>query len=201
MNRYVKQAVLGITLASALLLPMSAEAAQFHSASENTTLKGTNINVHHFATNSFDVTCQAASFEGTQSAKTTTTLTLTAKYGPTCHVIILFTFSATINFKSCDLQFYAGGDIEVKCKTAGDQIEITSTGCNIKIPPQLITGGALYQNNGSKTRFTISSQATGIEYSQSGSSCATLDGSNASYTGAAEFSGTSGGVATAIWWE
>lgn len=199
MKRNLK--ALGVVVAAMFAMAAfasAASAAQFHSNSENTTIAGTQNNIHHFKTGTFDVTCETAEFKGTQAAKTAETQTITPTYSK-CHVIILFTFSAEVKFNSCDYSFNANGDVTVKCNTAGDKIEVVSAGCTVKIGAQTIKGGAEYVNSGEGIK--VVSKAKGIAYSQSGSSCSTKEGTDAEYTGDATVFGTAGGKATKIWWE
>lgn len=200
MKRNLK--ALGLVIAAVLAMSAFASAAQatdFHVSAAPATSKGTQSTTHHFKTGTFDVTCEIAEFEGTQSTKTAATQTMTAKYDK-CHVIILFTFAATVNMNGCDYLFNANGDVTLECP-AGKVVEITSAGCNVTIGAQKIVGGAEYKNNATKTELTVVAKGKGITYHQIGSSCATKNGNDAEYTGNTLVKATSGGAATNVWWE
>lgn len=183
---------------------VAASAAQaepmFNSEAEETNLTATNTNVHHFSNGTFDVTCETASFTGSQSGTTATEVTIHPSYS-NCHVVVFgFKLSATVNFTTCDYRFTADGEVHIVCGTEGDYIHVEAAGCNITIPEQSIANAATYSNNGS--HVDVSSNATGIAYKQSGSTCGTKEGTNGSYTGDATVEGedASTHAETAISW-
>lgn len=212
--------ILGMVIAALLVTSAfagAAQAAEFHSASENTTISGTNkvttgvkegktvttTIINHFKTSVFDVTCETVNFSVSQEAKTSTSIAVTPTYS-NCHVIVLFTFAAEVKFNGCNFNFNANGTAKLECAKAGETVEIISAGCSIKIPAQTVESAATYTNTsheGSKKRLLVKSTAKNIAYSQSGSSCATKEAADAEYTGEGEVGGTVGGVAVDIWYE
>lgn len=184
MQRILK--ALGAALVAALCLSaLSAGAAQaspmFNSEAEETNLTATNTNVHHLSTGTFDITCESVSLTGSAGGTTFTEVTMHPSYSD-CHVVIFgFKLSATVNFTSCDYRLAADGDVSLVCKTPGDHVDLAAAGCTYHFPEQTIASGVAYSDNGS--HIDIGSTATGISYTQSGSTCGSREGSDGSFTG------------------
>jgi hypothetical protein len=109
-----------------------------------------------------------------------------------------------VKFNGCYFNFNASGTAKVECAEAGEQVEITSAGCTIKVPAQTVENAATYTNTsheGSKKRIIVKSTAKNIKYSQSGSSCTTKEAADAEYTGEGEVGGAVGGTPVDVWFE
>ena len=135
--------VLGLALVAMLAMTAvaasaaSAAAPEFHSESAPVTFKGSQTEKHKFTTSAGTVECKVAAFEGTNSATTSTTATLSASYKECTAFGFL---SATVNMRSCDYLFHlvAGSNpptatTDVVCTTAGDFIEVSTFGCTAKV--------------------------------------------------------------------
>jgi hypothetical protein len=192
MKRNLK--ALGLMLAAVFAMSAlgatAASAAEFHAASAPVTINGTQSTGHQFKTDAGTVTCKVATFTGTQSSKTSATVTMT----PTYKECTAFGFiNVPIHTNGCAYIFNANGNTEVECP-AGKTFEITAPGCTTKVGPQSITGGNTFTNNAGKTQITVDTDITGkIAYNECGS--ATTGGT---YTGGTTVTGA-GGVA--VWWE
>lgn len=204
MKRNLK--IVGMAIAAVFAMSAfagGAQAAEFHSEAEHTTLHAAKTTVHTFSNGVFDVTCEdKATFHGTTLKNTVTKIKMSAEYDG-CHVIILFTFAATVNMNGCEYEFESDGDIQLVCPV-GKKIVISSSGCTIEVGSQEIKGGASYKSEGSgKTRtVTVTSTAKKIKYNQSGSSCSTKSGEDAEYTGSAKTTGeNTAGEQVGVWFE
>jgi uncharacterized protein YrzB (UPF0473 family) len=205
--------ILGITLVAGLALSAMAAspgaAKQFHSETEPTLLTAEQTESDLLTTNAGEITCTKITYEGTVSAKTTTTATLQPSYSG-CHLIFIYTFKATIDTNGCAyvVSIEAGenpeneGEVEIECPS-GKVIEVTAAlesfeffNCTVTVPPQKGLKKATFTNKGAgkERHLTVSLNLTGIEYVEHGESCAFEEGStkttaNGTYKGSTTIRG------------
>jgi len=192
-------AVFALTAMSA----SAASAAQFHSAAENTTVEGTQTSNHIFTTPAGKVTCKKAVFIGSQSAKTTSEITINPTYSECTTATIFGTISVTVDFvtNSCDYKFTSGGEVHIICGQA-EGIIINGPGCKITVPAQTV-GRVIYTNSGTAPKhISVSSEVSGIISTATGFFCSsTGESKTGTYTGSATVKGFSGGKQVDIFYE
>jgi hypothetical protein len=178
----------------------SAAQAEFFSEAEETVIDGVQEGLHHFDTGTLEVTCTTAVLKGQQSGESSETLTVSPTH-LACHMIMLFTFSATVHRNSCDYVLWDNGDLEVDCGEPNDAIEIASSACTINIPPQILEGAVYYENV--EGEIVASVEAEHIWYEYSGPSCGEGEDEDGVYWGDWILTGTDAGSGepTNIWWE
>lgn len=193
-----------VLMISSIMTPGTTLAATFHSSSPSskTTIAATMTATHHIKTGTWDFTCEATDFASNSEQATTASLTIAPSFGPNCHLILGLTFNAAIFLNSCDYHFYAERTFEIKCP-AGNEVEIRTSGCTIRIPAQVIANGLEYGNNIPKSEINITLGAEKVKYHQEGKACVTKTGGDATYSGTSLASGkdTETKKATSIWWE
>lgn len=205
-------------LAVVAVLAMSAVAASAASATYSFTAPegpvfatGAQTTVNVFTTGAGTVECTTANFKGTQSAASSSDVTITPEYSG-CTAFSIATTDVKMN--GCTYTFttptveksateFEGVPPHIVCP-AGSQIEITPTSifgsiCTVKIAAQTPTGGNIkYVNgpgNGTTTRdTTVTAAVTGIHYTSTGGLCG-ASGTNGTYSGAVTLKGYKDGSA------
>lgn len=179
--------VLAAVFAMSALGVSAASAAEFHSAKAPTTISGTQSSSHVFTTNAGTVTCKTATFSGTQSTTTATTVQLT----PTYSSCTAFGFiNVPIDVNGCSYTFTSHGATTVDCPS-GKAFEITAPGCTTKVGPQTFASGMTYTTVGSTPSRSISASTniSGITYDE----CGTIR-TNGTYKGTTSITGSAGEV-------
>jgi len=179
--------VLAAVFAMSAIGASAASAAEFHSAGAPTTITGTQSTSHVFTTSAGTVTCKTATFSGTQSTQTATTVQLT----PTYKECTAFGFiNVPIDVNGCSYTFTSHGATTVDC-AAGKAFEITVPGCTTKVGPQTFAKGMEYTTVGSTPSRSITSHTnvTEIEYNE----CGTVR-KNGTYKGDTSIKGSAGEV-------
>jgi len=180
--------VVAAALALSAVGASAASAAEFHSASAPSTITGAQSTGHVFTTDAGTVTCKTVTFSGTQSAKTTTEVTLTPKY-ESCKAFG-FAVGIPIHVNGCGFRLNASGTTELECPT-GKAIEITVPGCTTSIGPQHFATGMEYTTIGTTPSRTITahSNISGISYNECGTPT-----KNGTYKGSTKITGSAGEV-------
>jgi hypothetical protein len=176
----------------------AASAAEFHSTSASTKISASQTTTHKFTSTAGEVTCEKATFAGTQATATASSVEVTPTYTG-CHIIIFGgTISATINHNECKYKLYSNGEADVICP-AGKSITVSGAGCTISVGSQKGLKSVEYKNNGS--HIDITANLSGISYSHSGFTCGSGSGTTGTYKGTTTASGTdtSGNPATISW--
>jgi len=197
MTRNLK--ALGLALvavfAMSALVAGVASAAEFHSEVETTTIKASQSNTHLFKTTAGEVTCLSATFEGKQTTKTASSITVTPTYKE-CHINFFGSkVSATVNMNGCDYTLYAAGTADITCPTK--EAEVVAAGCTIKVAGQTGLSSVSYSNIAK--HIDINASLGGIKYSHSGFTCGTGSGTAGTYNGTTTAEGNGG--AAKIWFE
>jgi hypothetical protein len=207
--------VLGLALAATFALTaVAASAAQaaplFHAEVAPVTYKGEQTEKHKFTTSAGTVECSKASFEGTNSEKTSSTVTLNAKY-ESCTAFGFL--NATVSMNSCDYLFHLvegssppTATVDIVCSKAGDQITISTFGCTTDVPPQTGLKHVTFANAGSGTSRDVLAtiKVEGIHYTTTSESCPNVGAgtfTNGIYEGTATIKGFSGTKQQGIWVE
>jgi hypothetical protein len=166
--------------------------------STHTTVEGSQSGVTEFETSLGVVKCQKATFSATGEAKEASELTITPAYseckGPG-------EASATIDINGCKYKLSkptetgqsppADLDAAVQIVKCTKAIEVTATGCTIKIPEQTpATPIFNLTNKGTEPLKTLISPAVkGFSYTYSGFFCGSGSASNGAYRGPVETQG------------
>jgi len=151
----------------------SAEAYSFKAETVPTTLTG---NQHAgndvFTTDTGTVSCNIATYEGTQTVTPTNSVTVTPSYGE-CKAFGLFNVPIDVN--GCQYQFTVGtkvsgnfeGTVDVVCPS-GKQIEVTAPGCTVTVKSQNNLGKVTYTNigSGATREVTVDVGITGLAYEE-----------------------------------
>jgi hypothetical protein len=191
---------------SALSASAAVAAPLFHAESEPVTFKGSSSD-NVFVTNAGEVACSTSSFAGTNTTKTSTTVTLTPTYSG-CKAFGFL--GATVEPHGCDYTFHLvegsippTATVDVNC-TGTNEITISSTGCVVHVPPQTGLKHVVFESLGSKATRTIKANVTitGIKYTATPGCLNAGTGTNGTYTGTVTLSGfTSAGLQQGIWVE
>lgn len=184
----------------------AASAVEFHGGAEPTKINATGVGNQTLSANGVNVVCSTSSFTSGNVAQTTSSITITPTYS-NCKVAGLFT--AHVNFTSCDYTFNASGTVDLGCTTEGDTVDITATFfgssvCTIKISEGTFAEAATYDNvtEGGKKHVTVTANAKGITYAETGGECGIGSGTNGTYTGNATVKGQNGaGEQVDVWVE
>lgn len=166
--------------------------------STHTTVEGSQTEASAFETSIGTIKCQKATFSATGEAKEASELTITPTYseckGPG-------ETSATIDVNGCKYKLSnptetgqsppADLDAAVQIVKCAKAIEITATGCIIKIAEQT-PGTPIFDLSNRSTeplKTLIGPTVKGISYSYSGFLCGSGSGTNGAYHGAVETQG------------
>lgn len=178
-------------LAMSAVVAASASAA-FNAENEGTTLlSGSQTNTHEFTVNTGTVTCTTATFAGSQSGKTSSTLSITPTYEGCTNSLL---GSMSVNMNGCTYLFHTeattgepiNGKVDVVC-SGTNEIEVKRTSgvqvCTVKVPAQTGLGAVKYTNKSGSVE--VEAEVTGLHYSQSGALCLGGTGSftNGTYKG------------------
>jgi len=151
----------------------SAEAYSFKADTVPTTLTG---NQHAgndvFTTDTGTVSCNIATYEGTQTVTPTNSVTVKPSYGE-CRAFGLF--NVPIHVNGCEYKFTAGtkvsgnyeGTVDIVCPT-GKFIEVTAPGCLVTVGAQNNLGKVTYTNIGigATKEVTVDVNITGLAYEE-----------------------------------
>jgi hypothetical protein len=223
MTRNLK--VLGLALVAALAMSAVAASAasatpfEFHSEASSTVLTGSQEGTDVFTTDAGTVSCGEANYIGSQSAATTTTVSVLPTYS-NCTAFGFISVPIVVN--GCEYLFHAGtasttgeppvthyeGTADVVCP-AGKVIEVKAPGCTVTVGSQTGLQKVTYTNKegGGFEDVTVDVNMTGIKYEEHNKglfpTCAnnTVPKSNGTYTGAATVTGDAGGGQVNIWVE
>lgn len=208
--RTLKMAGLAVVAVLALAFAANAAvAAEFHSESENTTLTGTTEAKSVFDAAGSTIECPHATFEGTSTAKTTSTLTMTANYNPIVEGVkktcTFFGFSGVeVAMNGCAYIFHASNTVDVECPT-GAAITFEAGSCKVKIGAQTGKSKVTYTNLGTGTtqEVTVAPAVEKIKYTSEGLCLKNGTFEDGNYTsGPTKVTGEVTGTTThtGIWW-
>lgn len=214
MSRKLK--ALGLALVASLALSVvaasTAQAIEFHSSAENTTLMGSQVGNHEWTVGSGfgAIKCKTATFAGTAKLKTESTELLTPVYkectdslGRIVHITASqqnkFTPPTSMTGLSVE---HREGELTISITSGGKQI------CHVLIKTQTSNGIGFHNavNSGtSRKHLVITTNTTNTVSITIGGffNCGLPDGAHTggSYTGTTTLSGTAGGVPVDIWVE
>jgi hypothetical protein len=187
-----KLKVIGLALVAIFAftaLASAASAAEFESASTNTTIKGEQSTKNVFTVNSRTVECNKATFTGFQAATKAATLEVHPEYSECTG----FGLPATVTTTGCNYKFNSPtgstpnftGSVNI-VSASGEtcsNITVAVAGCTVKIGPQGPLSGISYNANGSTV--TVTSNVTTIAANVEGSVliCGTNGARTGTYTG------------------
>ena len=216
-------AAMAVLAMSAVASP-AAQAAEFHSAAANTTLKITTDGTSKTAHQVFDaagatVTCAGVSGHGLVNGSTTSTVTVEVDYEGPCTFVGQV---ATVEMGDCDYTFTSSGTVSITDKTGkhcGDnpiKIRVPSPFCEVTVSNTHPKAGGgtttvnqelhevTLHNINSNTEITIEPHVTNIAYIAHGAGCPQIGtGEDGNYTtGNAIVTGEAvgGGAMVAINW-
>lgn len=201
--------VLGLAVVAVLAMSAvaasAASAAEFHSESENTTFTGTSEAASVFDAAGATISCPSATFSGTATANTTSSLTVNANYNPGGTKCTFLFFNVTVNMNGCDYVFHADGSVDVAGTNCAG-ITFEGAGCKVTVTAQSGLKGVTYTNKGTGTtrEVTVDPSVTGITYHAEGLCPKTGTYSDGNYTsGPATITGEETGTSThkGVWWE
>jgi hypothetical protein len=191
-----------LVIAFAMMGVSSAVAAEFHSEGSSTTLTGTQLGVDEFNTNGGTVECQEATYKGSQTGTTATTVSVAPTYSQ-CSALSGFA-SATIDTNGCEYVFHAElatveATVDIVCPPE-KEITVTASSfgtnkCTVHIPPQQDLDHVVFHNDGVTTTREIIVTVTieGIHYNETKGTgfgaCAGGTASNGTYNGEATVTG------------
>lgn len=188
--------VLGLGLLAALAVSASAAPAasanpSFHSEFAGIFLTGgqTGIVANTLTTDLGEMKCNVARFDGSQGPMTTTTMTLKPTYAE-CKVGMQ---NAVVTLNGCRYTFHLEEQTEpiearmgIECPQ-GEEIEIDTAECTIKIPPQPPLKEVTFTNEGEGTTRSVVADLNveEIHYEEVGAGCASEEETteNGTYTG------------------
>lgn len=182
-----------------------AQAAQFHSESQFTTLSGEQVVPHVLSTNAGTVHCEEWAYSGATSSKISDDVAL---YPHIADCIAFGFLNATVKTNGCKFVLEAPGSgpegtLEIVCPEK-QGITMSVFGCTVKVGPQTV-GPLEFHNEGvgNDRSFVIDEgELTGITYEQSGFWCGgKVTYNNGTLTGATQLQGSSGGMETGVWVE
>jgi hypothetical protein len=203
MNRKIKALGLALVAALALTAVMASTAsAQFTSSAAHTTLSGSQTTTHTFTagTGIGAINCETATFAGTQTGTSSSTVTIIPTYGPTCKDSLGRVVHILKN--TLEYHFLSGtgkGHVELT-----GHIELTvTTGfghCTITIQGPQTINGITYTQSGND--LTVSTHSNNITSSIAGGgfACGTsaTHSSTGTYTGSTLMKGNGGAAKISI---
>jgi hypothetical protein len=207
-------AVLAVAACTLTAVASASAVERFHSEGSSTTLTGTQIGTDVFSTDGGTVECDDATYKGTLSASTATTVTVAPTYSK-CTALSGFA-SATIHTNGCEYKFNEPssglvGWMDIVCPIGGE-ITVTASSfgtlkCTIRILPQTGLAFVSYSNSGTgATReVTVTAGISGIKYTEIAGTgfgaCSHNSNTNGSYEGETKVTGEHGSPAThtGIW--
>jgi hypothetical protein len=192
---------------SAIGASAASAATEFHAEKAPVTLTGTqHAGEDVFVTDAGKVSCEEATYTGSQATVTSLTSSATPKYSG-CHAT--FGLNTTVDVNECKYVFHADtGKVDISCP-AGKVIAVTAPGCEVTVGSQTGLGTATFTNKGAGTtrEITIDVKLSGIKYEEHNKgffpTCAsnTVAKSNGTYEGFATVTGeNSEKVHIGIWW-
>jgi hypothetical protein len=182
-------------------------ATEFHAEKAPVTLTGSqHAGEDVFTTDAGNVSCENASYAGSQATATALTSSAVATYTG-CHAT--FGLNASIDVNGCQYIFHADTKkVDISC-AAGKVIAVTAPGCEITVGSQTGLSSATFTNVGAGTtrEITIDVGLAGIKYEEHNKgffpTCKfnTVATTNGTYNGAALVTGeNSEGKHVGIWW-
>jgi hypothetical protein len=197
--------VLGLAVAAVMALgafsASSALAIEFHSDSStgNTWLTGeTDTSKGIGTTHIFDaagstITCQNATFKGTQTGNTAPDVTMEAAYSNCTVHVSGFSLAATVNMNGCRYTFLANGEVAVvnavgkNCTTEPITYRVSNFlgECDVKVGAQANLKSVTYDGNTTVAfgDVVVTPNVTGISGTSTGNLCSTTGAfSNGAYT-------------------
>jgi hypothetical protein len=207
--------VLGLALVAVFALTAVASAAEFHSESStgNTFLEGSQTTANVFTvtnpkgTKVADVHCSSATFTGTQTGKTVSSVEVHPTYAG-CEASPFG--SAEVETDGCTYNLHSAGTVDIVCAKEF-AIKIVAPGCTITVGGgQSGLSSVNYSNSGSPSTVTALANVEKIAYKASGGLCSFFNvpssGTLGDYAGGVnvkgyvDMNGTKG-AQTAIKWE
>ncbi len=199
-------AAMAIAIVSVVSASAASAAPLFHAESEPVTFKGTSSD-NTFVTDAGEVACETSSFSGVNTAKTSTTATLTPVYSG-CKAFGFI--GATVEPNGCSYVFHLvegssppTATVDIECPS-GKEITITAATCTVHVPPQTGLSHVVFTNEGAKATRDIKAAVTvgGIHYTATSGCIATGTRTNGVYSGTVTVKGfNSGGAQQGIWVE
>jgi long-subunit fatty acid transport protein len=209
MTRNFKALGLALVAAFAMsaVVASAASAAEFHAEKAPVTLTGSqHAGEDVFTTDAGTVSCEEATYTGSQATVTALTASATPKYSG-CHAT--FGLNTTVDVNECKYIFNANtGKVDISCP-AGKVIAVTAPGCEITVGSQTGLSSATFTNVGAGTtrEITIDVALSGIKYEEHNKgffpTCKanTVAKSNGTYKGSALVTGENAEkVHIGIWW-
>jgi hypothetical protein len=189
-------------LAMSALSASAASAGEFHSEVAHTTLTGSQIGEDVFNVTAGTVKCKEATYSGTQSSATTTTVTVKPAYSE----CTAFTFvGATIDVGTCEYEF-SGDNTKVNIVNCGSTpITVTAFNCWVTVGNQNGLESVAYTNEGAGTSRDVKvavniSNVTYTQHSKSFPGCSNSTMNNGSYIGEATVRGfNTEGAQVGVW--
>ncbi|MFT3864759.1 MAG: hypothetical protein QM729_10845 [Solirubrobacterales bacterium] len=193
--------ILGLTMVAMLAVGVvgasAASAASFHSESSETFVLGSQSTQNVFTVNSRTVKCSTATFTGSFTGTSKSTLeNIHPEYGG-CEA---FGLEATVNTEGCNYTFNEPsgsstytGTVNVVCES-GKEIEINAAStCVVKVGSQSGLSSVTYtdEGSGSSRSVLVTANVSGISSTVSGSTliCGTNGTRSATYTGSVSTKG------------
>lgn len=206
-------AVVAVLAMSAMIAQAAQAAPFFHSEASSTTLEGTQIGEQKFVTSGGTVKCTTATFTGSQSGTTVTTVTLKPVYsGCTAFGFAGASVDTSGTGHECGYLFHMvenssppTATADVECNAAGEDITVTvpGLGCTVHIPQQTGLKHIVFSNTETGSKRDIDANVTieGIKYNETSGCFFPGERTNGTLTGSATIKGFSGGVQVGIWAE
>jgi hypothetical protein len=163
-------AVFAALLATAAMAASASAAVEFHSEKEHTILTGTQEGTNSFTVNAGTTHCTSAKFEGTQQAKTATSIDITPLYTG-CKLTAFGgeSLNATVDHNGCTYRFTSDDKVQHLICPTGKSIQVTAPFCTVTVSPQTFEGVTFKTvNKGSTTsEITVEANVNGLAYTQS----------------------------------
>jgi hypothetical protein len=203
MNRKIKALGLALVAALALTAVMASTAsAQFTSSAATTTLHGEQTTTHKFTagTGIGAISCANATFSGSQSGTSVSTVTIKPVYGPTCTDSLGRTVHVTKN--TLEYHFLSGADKGKVTLTGEIQLTVTSGfgHCTIDIKGHQTVNGISYAQSGNNVLVTANSNNVTSAIAGGGFACGTsaTHSATGTYEGTTEMKGNGGAAKISV---
>jgi hypothetical protein len=190
-------------LAMSALSASAASAGEFHSEAAHTILSGSQLGEDIFTVTAGTVKCKEATYSGTQSSATATTVTVK----PTYTECTAFTFvNTTIDTNGCEYEF-SGDDNKVNIVNCTSALTVTAFNCYVTVGNQKGLESVTYTNEGKTTSRDVKVKVgiNNVTYTQESKSfpgCSNGTMNNGSYTGEATVRGfNTENVQVGVWRE
>lgn len=159
------------------VMASAASATPFHFTTNsvtNTTITGDDdFQTDVLTTNAGKVSCLKVTYHGAVVGKSSPFIKVVPTYSE-CHIIVIFTFKATVNMSGCSYNFTAGtfegskyeGSMDIECPGAEGSFVVEVPGCTITVAEQNNLKTATYTPDATNTDLTIDLNLTGITYEE-----------------------------------